>query len=300
LKHNLGNLFFEPELSLAVQETNLTLKGKIQKLYRQEERRIAAEYQRVFELEREVPVTGELDGELAEFHQEIERFEKQLERDEFKLEDLASIRHRVRSLLPRLNDARSTVSSGAHRLGDTGEHRAAAAASAQLPEREDVLGEHFRTLLEHLREVNPDAPPEKVVLTPEVFPLRLEVREVVAFRRLYGSGDYDRELEQFLLEAAALRIKINEEAQEIAGIMDETSVTGEAPIYARARVTSRAADTYLWRFQHVLTELQVAGNATEGKQVQLLRMRLMRDYSGLWLLAYKPFLGLRRPGSTFA
>ncbi|MEA2692601.1 MAG: hypothetical protein QOJ16_1988, partial [Acidobacteriota bacterium] len=300
LKHGLGNLFFEPELALAVQETNLTLKGRIQKLYRQEERRIAAEYQRVFELEREVPVSGELDSELAEFHQEIERFEKQLERDEFKLEDLASIRQRVRSLLPRLTEARSTVATGSHRLGDTGEHRAAAAASAPLPEREDVLGEHFRHVVDHLREVNPELSPEKVVLTPGIFPLRLEPREVVAFKRLYGNGDYDRELEQFLLEAAALRVRVNEEAQEIAGIMDETSVTGEAPIYTRARLTVRAADAYLWRFQHVLSELQLAGNAAEGRQIQMLRMRLMRDYSGLWLLAYKPFLGMRRPGSTLA
>jgi len=299
LKHGLGNLFFEPELALAVQETNLTLKGRIQKLYRQEERRIAAEYQRVFELEREVPVSGELDSELAEFHQEIERFEKQLERDEFKLEDLASIRQRVRSLLPRLTEARATVATGSHRLGETGEHRAAAAAAAQLPAGEDVLGEHFRRLVDHLREVNPDLPPERVVLTPEVFPLRLEPREVVAFRRLYGSGDCDRELEQFLLEAAALRVRVNEEAQEIAGIMDETSVTGDAPIYSRARLTVRTCDAYLWRFQHVLSELQLAGNAAEGRQVQMLRMRLMRDYSGLWLLAYKPFLGMRRPGSTF-
>jgi len=49
------------------------------------------------------------------------------------------------------------------------------------------------------------------------------------------SGDSDRELEQFLVEAAALRVRVNEEAQEIAGIMDETSVTGEAPVYTRAR-----------------------------------------------------------------
>ena len=32
----------------------------------------------------------------------------------------------------------------------------------------------------------------------------------------------------------------------------------------------------------------MAGNMAECRQVQLLRMRLMRDYSGLWLLAFKP------------
>jgi hypothetical protein len=37
-----------------------------------------------------------------------------------------------------------------------------------------------------------------------------------------------------------------------------------------------------------LNELMTGGNLAECRQVQLLRMRLMRDYSGLWLLAFKP------------
>src|SRR6202035_5938450 len=301
-KHGLGNLFFEPGVALAVQETNLAIKGKVRKLYRQEERRIVAEYQRVFELEREVPVDGQLDGELSLFRQEVERFEQQLQKDEFKLDDIAQIRQRVRSLLPRLNEARSgsAVSTGPLRLGDTGEQRAALAAQAPLTEREDLLGEHYRQLVDAIREVNPDLRPDSVVLTPAVFPLRLEAREVLAYRRLFRAEDCDRELEQFLLEAAALRMRLNEEAQEITGILDETSATGEAPIYGRARLTASTADAYLWRFNHVLHELQLAGVVAEGRQVQLLRMRLMRDYSGLWLLAHKPFLSRRVPGGTLA
>ncbi len=299
IKHGLGNLFFEPELSLAIQETNLAIKSRIQKLYGQEERRIVAEYQGVFELEREVPVDGELDGELSQFRLEIERFEQALQKDEFKLQDLAQIRQRVRTLMPRLSEARS-VAPPAGRFTDTGEMRVSAAAEAPLAEREDVLGDHFRLLVVALREVDPDLRPESVVLTPVIFPYRLEGREVVAFRRLYGAVDCDRELEQFLLEAAALRIKVNEEAQEIAGILDETSVTGEASIFGRARLTARTADGYLWRFHHVLNEMLLSGDAAEARQLQLLRMRLMRDYSGLWLLAYRPIFSNRRPGGTIA
>jgi hypothetical protein len=299
IKHGLGNLFFEPELALAIQEANLAVKARIQKLYGQEERRIVAEYQRVFELEREVPVDGDLDGELAEFRLEIERFERQLQSDEFKLQDLAQIRQRVRSLMPRLAEAR-TVAPPAPRLSDTGEMRVSAAAEAPLAEREDVLGDHFRTLVAALREANPDLRPESAVLTPGLFPYRLEPREVIAFRRLYGGDGADRELEQFLLEAAALRIKVNEEAQEIAGILDETSVTGEAAVFGRARLTARTADAYLWRFQHVLDDILLNGDPAEARLLQLLRMRLMRDYSGLWLLAYRPLFGGRRPGVTLA
>ena len=94
-------------------------------------------------------------------------------------------------------------------------------------------------------------------------------------------------------------MRINEEAQEISGILDETSVTGDSIVLARARWTARTADAFLWRFHHVLDEAVLAGSVTEGRQLQLLRMRLMRDYSGLWLLAYKPLIK-RNPGGTMA
>jgi hypothetical protein len=70
-------------------------------------------------------------------------------------------------------------------------------------------------------------------------------------------------------------------------------------VFARARLTCRAADAFLWRFQHMLNELVMAGNMEECRQVQLLRIRLMRDYSGLWLLAFRP-LFKRHPVGTLA
>jgi hypothetical protein len=306
LKHGMGSLYFHPEMLLAVQETNLVFKSRIQKLYRQEEQRIVAEYQRVFELEREVPFDTDLDRELSEFREEIERFEKQLQREEFRLGDIALIRQKVKELLPRLTAGRSPTGErpAASRSSlDTGEiaiDKAAASASSLTPAHEEILGEHYRRLVDTLREVNPpDVPPERVVLRPEVFALRIEAREVDAYRRVVGQQDCDRELEQFLLESAALRMRINEEAQEIASLLDETSVTGDSVVFARARLTCRTADAFLWRFNHVLEELMMSGGIAECRQVQLLRMRLMRDYSGLWLLAFKP-LYKRLPVGTLA
>jgi hypothetical protein len=306
LKHGSGNFYFHPELLLPIQETNLVFKSRIQKLYRQEEQRIVAEYQRVFELEREVPFDTQLDRELSEFREEIERFEKQLQKEEFRLGDIAQIRQKVRQLLPRLNAGRTPTSDrpSVSRISqDTGEItlvRAAGAASSSLTSHEELLGDYYRRLVDALREVNPpDLAAERVVLKPEVFALRIEAREVDAYRRVFGKGECDRELEQFLLESAALRIRINEEAHDIASLLDETSVTGDAIVFARARLTCRSADLYLWRFNHVLNDLMMAGDMAECRQVQLLRMRLMRDYSGLWLLAFKP-LYKRHPAGTMA
>jgi hypothetical protein len=297
IKHELGNLFFEPGLLLLLQETNLALKGCVQSLYSREEGRIVAEYQRVFELEREVPVSGDLEHELIAFRQEIERFEEQLQSQELKLEDLAQIRQRVRALLPRLHsagrggsDKPTTPRAMPMDSGDYIIVAAEAAAESPLAEQEELLGEYFRRIVGSLRDIDPELHPDRVISRPEIFPYRLEPREVVAYRRLYGRSNCDRELEKFLLEAAALRLRVNEEAQEISGLLDETSVTGDSIVYARARWTARTADAYLWRFNHVLNEAVLAGSANEARQIQLLRMRLMRDYSGLWLLAYKPVL----------
>src|SRR4051794_14223710 len=305
LKHGLGNFYFHPDLLLSIQETNLVFKSRIHKLYRQEEQRIIAEYQRVFELEREVPFDTQLDRELGEFREEIERFEKQLQREEFRLGDIALIRQRVKQLLPRLAAGRSGTADRASSgppTADTGEftlQRAGAASSAPLKSHEELLGDYYRRVVDALRDVQPDLAPERVVLKPEVFALRIEVREVEAYRRVFGKGDSDRELEQFLLESAALRVRINEEAHDIASLLDETSVTGDSVVFARARLTARVADAYLWRFNHVLHELMMGANLAECRQIQLLRMRLMRDYSGLWLLAFKP-LYKRLPIGTLA
>ena len=304
LKHDLGTFFFEPDLLLAIQETNLGLKNRIHKLYRQEEQRIVAEYQRIFELEREVPVDRELDSELTEFRKDIERFERKLQSQEFKLEDIAQIRMRVKNLLPRLTASRPELGAKEKKADatSTGEFilvSSKKAAETILAFNEDLLGESYRKVLDALRETNPEVQPERVVLVPEIFPLRLEPREVVAYRRLYGRKAHDEEMERFILEAASLRVRINEEAQEITSILDETSITGDSPIYARARLTTRLADAYLWRFSHVTSQALLGNDPGENRQLEILRMRLMRDYSGLWLLVYKPFFG-RRPGGTLA
>jgi hypothetical protein len=304
LKHDLGSLYFHPDLLISIQDTNLAFKSRIEKIYRQEERRIVAEYQRVFELEREAPIDRELDVELADFRQEIERFESKLQSQEFKLEDIAQIRQRVRELLPRLTSTEHTSAELRFQQTalSTGEHllnAAAEAAAAPLPQNEELIGEPYRRLVDALRDLNPELAPERVVLNPDIFPLRLEPREVTAYRRLFGRKPCDRELEQLLLEAAALRLRVNEEAHEITGILDETSITGESPIYARARLTARLADAYLWRFSHVLSQAALGADLGEIRQLEVLRMRLMRDYSGLWLLVWKPFFN-RRPGATMA
>jgi len=280
-KHGLGNLLFEPELLLTVLETNLAMKSKVRQLYTQEERRIFSESQRIFELEREVPLDGQLDEDLTHFRREMERFERQLQDDNVRLEEMGSLRSQVQSLIPRL-----TVNS------EPAAAAAAPAPPAQPPAGrrapESLVAAHFDRVVRALESSNQDEAPKAVTLQRELFPLRLDPREVVAYRRLQGFEPAgDRELEQFLLESAALRVRINEEAEEITGILDDTSITRDTPVFARARVTCRGADVFLRRFDAAVDGAVLDGSVSEAQTLQVLRMRLMRDFSGLWLLANK-------------
>lgn len=309
LKRGLGPLFFEPDVLSAVLEANVALKNLIQRLHRQEERQIVSDYQQIFELEREVPVDIQLDQELSQFHVEIERFEKQLQREEMKLDDLAQIKHRVRSLMPRLTSAQRLTppaeepTATAHTspgyqddVEEVMEEGEPAVGRPEVPSGQGFLAEPYDRLVAALEGTDPDASPRSVALKPEVFPFHLEPREVVAFRRLQADWDCDREVERFVLEAAALRVRLNEDAAEIGGIVDDTSFTGEAPIFDQARSTVRLAGEYLGRYEHLVEQAVLDGNPSEAQSFQVLRMRLMRDYASLWLLGYKPYL--RRAGAS--
>lgn len=290
LKHALGELFLEPALLSTILETNLAFKNLVHRLYHQDERRIVADYQEIFELERETPVDMQLDQELSQFRKEIERFESQLQEDELKLAELSYLRQRMRSLKPRLKKAAKPRAG----FAVTRTHLPAPAVpeGEEPPPPEEVIEADLQLLLDTLGASVGTTPAKAVALSPDVYPLRLEPREVVAFRRSSGAGHegVDRALEQFLLEAAAVRIRLRRQAEEIKGLLDETSRDEGAPIFAEARRTLDLADSCLRRFSSAIDRLILVGDAVEARSLLLLRVRLMREYSGLWLLAYKPFL----------
>ncbi len=186
--------------------------------------------------------------------------------------------------MPRLT--RPTVEVG------PGEPRRETAHSASLPPAApstgQALGSHYEEILESLGGTDNQAPPKTVALAREIYHLRLEPREVMAFRRLHVAPEGEEEHERFLLEAAALRLRINQEAAEITDLLDESSVTKDAPVFARARQTTKVADAYVQRFGAYVDSAVQDGAFGEAQQLQLLRMRLIRDYSGLWLLVNRP------------
>jgi len=290
LKHRLDRYLFHPKILVELLETNLTFKNVIRQLYSVEERRITAEYQRVFDLEREVVVDAELEDELRQFRSEVEVFERRLQEDEVKLDELARLRSQVRSLSARLSERSRHAGAGPLEGGPP------PVDDDDLVPADEILAEPVERLCAALDETDPEMPPVRVVLQSSIYPLRLEPREVVARRRLTqeetdGGGG---QLERTILEAAALRLAINEQVEEIRSLLDETAVTGDAPVFVRSRKTLRLASGYVARLEDAMQQALLHGHTAEAQALLVLRMRLLRDYTGGWLLVVKPLLSQSR------
>ncbi len=289
VKHQLGRYLFHPDLLMVVAETNLALKNKVRQYYHLEERRILDESHRMLQLEGEVGADSPLELELLELRRSMEDFEKKQRRDNVKLDDLSLLRRQVAELKPRLEQraARERPGVAPAALADTvrGVQSAAPTRSAGALDSESS---HLKEILDALEATDNQAAPKSVALSREIYHLRLEPREVLAYRRLHVQPEGDPELEQFLLDAAAVRLRINQEAAEITELLDETAVTKDAPVFERARQTTRLADALVQRFVHFIDVTVQESAFGEAQQLQLLRMRLIRDYSGLWLLVNRP------------
>lgn len=147
----------------------------------------------------------------------------------------------------------------------------------------ELLAGELRRLLEVLEASDRQASPRAVAVTPEAQRLRVQAREVVAFRRLRNNESCDEELERFLLECAAVRIRITREAEEMVSGVDR-DVNGHRELVAEAKRTNRLADSFQCRLEHHVHQALEDGDGVEAKALQFLRMRLLRDYAGLFLL----------------
>ncbi len=289
-KHSLGSSFFEPRILYQIIETNLALKNGIHELYRREEQRIVAEYQQVFELEREVPVDLQLSQELKQFRHAVERFEKRLQGSDIRLDELSELRNKVRELIPKLQPEPGEVDPygefPAPQLGSA----TTEASSPALGQEDAHLEKQYRAVVAALDQLNPSTEPKKACLMPEVFGLGISPREVVAYRRLFGappSASADRKLEDFLLRVAALRIRIEQDVEMIKGILDDSAATRQGPVFSQAAITCRLADHFVRQFEHLIEHKLLNDDGREAKSLLTAKMKLLRCYAGLWLMLYR-------------
>jgi len=135
-----------------------------------------------------------------------------------------------------------------------------------------------------LEPVDPDATMRRVAGTPAVRELRLEPWEISAYRKLCASisptGSRSDVLRLYV-SAAALRLRIDEEARRLSA---ETPAAAAPELLEEVRKTLERARELDEAFGDILSEGRFRADGSENDQIFRSRFRLLRGFSGLWLI----------------
>jgi len=275
-KHRIGDLYFHPDILLAIVEMNVATKNMFVKLYLGEEQRLLDDSQKLMEHGSAIARNfGDTNPELVE---EIARFKEAKQRfDELRAE--SNVKHDV---VTRLKSTMTNILSQLDRGLDedvAGDLPAAFFDSAKVAEhfgRDELLLPHLTRLA---AAVGDDV---------RIAELRLEPWEVTSFEKLFGRAESEadednEELWTLYVRAAAVRVKLDEEATTIATAR-AAGVRPEPELLAKAKQSLDRAKELDELFGEFLHEAVYYSNPKILHQLYRSRFRLLRGFSGLWLI----------------
>jgi hypothetical protein len=276
-KHRIGDLYFHPDVLLALVEMNVATKNMFVKLYLSDEQRLVDDSAKLLEHGTAIARNfGDTNPELVE---EIARFREAKQRFD-ELRSQSNLKHDV---VTRLKSTMTNILSQLDRGLE--EDIAGTEIPAAFFDSEKVA-EHFgrdEALLPHLTRLAASLG-DDVRITE----LRLEPWEVSAFAKLFGraepEADEDNEdLWTLYARAAAVRVKVDEEATVIATAI-AAGVRPEPELLSRAKQSLDSAKELDELFGEFLHEAIYYSNPKILHQLYRSRFRLLRGFSGLWLI----------------
>lgn len=130
--------------------------------------------------------------------------------------------------------------------------------------------------------------PEEVAEVPSVKEFRLEAWEIAAYQKLFGrreaeADEDNEELWTLYVRAAALRLRVDEEATLLAAAF-AAGVTPEAHLMSSAKESLDRAKELDESFSELLRQAVYYSNPKMLHQMYRSRFRLLRGFSGLWLI----------------
>lgn len=315
VKHRLGPAFYDPNVLSAILDANLAAKNRFQALYRSEEKRIFESSQQLLDIERELSRRPEVaDAELQEEFRRFRQFKDEFDRNRGEGE----IRHaqvtrlaetidqlmskldaageapgeQIPEILPlpdeELSEAQETVSGYfPGRIEGAAPPEPVKAARAKPAVATDpLLGEVAAKILYSVDMLQVGAGSGQAAYGSSLSRLRLEPWEVRAARRVQSEDDRAPDAEtaandDLFLEGAALRLRIDEAAQ----VLKAPSATAEdgKVLEVAAECLVRAQDLDR-RFRQSLEAVGTEGPPERLNELTRSRFRLLRAFSGLWLL----------------
>ncbi len=165
-----------------------------------------------------------------------------------------------------------------------------ASATASLHEilpPDPLLSESLHKIMFALELVAWDREPEQTAAAKELHNLRLEPWEVAAYRKLADGelkeGTLGWELQRFYLSSAALRVKMEEEAHEIARLNESNNAERLFDVLERAAQSLERARDVDRRFHWLIDDHLYRGDTEGLEQLYRSRFRFLASYSRLWL-----------------
>lgn len=311
LKRRLGENYLNPRLLAVLLETNVIIKNRFRELLAEEEVQLLDDTNRVRELERQARNHPELV--TAEFQEVLERFtvshrrvEEGREQENLRREDILALRLALNRLIEDFDSHKHTavLPSPAVMAGIPVDAAALAeernsdeAWAAQRSGSEEVpavigradplLQEYVSKVVFAIELVGRDVPVAELLSAKEFATLRLEPAEIRACLALMNGkacpGTLAGERDSLLVHAAALRLRMDEEAREIERLKRAGSDHLSEVLEHATASLERAAD-FDRRFRWFVEDCLFRGDTADLDVLQRSHFRLLRAYSGLWLV----------------
>jgi len=290
-KHRVGDLYFQPDILIAIIELNVAAKNRFLRLYHSEEHRLLEEAEKLMQhgqaIERNFGDSNpQLVEEIARFRDFKERFDELRAQSNIKHDVIAKLKASMSAILVQLEGgvepAEEVLELPHEFLTETEQHE-------NVTDRfgsDDVLLRFLMRIAAVLDPIPDDLPEDEIV--ERVRDLRLESWEGAAYQKLFDrrpaeSEEDNEDLWMLFLRAAALRIKVDEEATILATTL-AAGVRPDAELLAKAKQSLDTAKELDEDFGDFLHEAVYYSNPKILHQLYRSRFRLLRGFSGLWLI----------------
>ncbi|MCU0292342.1 MAG: hypothetical protein MUF10_10210 [Thermoanaerobaculaceae bacterium] len=301
LKRRLGEGLLNPRLLPTLMQTTVAIKSRFHELWEEERTRLQDDSNRVKDLERQLQVHPEMVDEqlrqaLALYASAQERFDRGLQEESVRREDALELRQSLNRILDRFE------APAGYNVNDiyASSHPDAVAVVAEEPPPEELgepepvglsvdplVQEYLSKIIFALELVGRDRPASEVVRAKELATLRLEPAEVDAcqalLRRRTAAGTLADERARLLVQAAALRVRMDEEAGEIDRLHRQSS-EHLADLLERASQSLQRAVELERRFDWFIDDALYRGEMEHMEQLHRCRFRILHAHSGLWLI----------------
>jgi hypothetical protein len=293
-KHRVGDLYFDPDVLMAIIEMNVAAKNRFHRLYGGEERRLVEDADRLMQhgdaIERNFgDANPALAGEFAQFRRLREQFDSSRAQSNVKHDIVSRLKASMNTIMAQLDRGLGEPELDTAELPAAffEEARKIGSMTARFGRGEPLL-EYVLRIDAAIEAADPALTPEELVQVPVARELRLEPWEVAAYQKLVDrlgpeAEEDTEELWLLYLRAAALRLKIDEEATMLA-TATSAEARPEPELLAKAKKSLDVAKALDEQFGDLLQEAVYYSNRRILHQLYRSRFRLLRGFSGLWLI----------------